>query len=242
MNDSYRSSRSRCLVCVVCLATALALSGCPSFRTLQTARTVGAGNTQFAVEPTLEGIQWMGTLYLPGINFSARHGVNETLDVGGSFGTSGIGVMGKQRLSSPDSSLIMSIGPNVSGLVLGSGSFGIINLELPFLLGIPVGETDSEIVITPKLLHNIMFLRGESDDGDGRIATHLTLVGGSLAFAGKLGRSLWIVPEVAAGIPLFATAGASLTVDDDESALSASTLFPGGVLLTFGLGFLFEGF
>src|SRR5687768_16316244 len=65
---------------------AATLLGCAS-ATLQTARTNGQGNFQFAVEPGVVYPSLLGGVF-PSLNLSGRYGVSDRVDLGLRLGTS----------------------------------------------------------------------------------------------------------------------------------------------------------
>lgn len=211
-------------------------AGCPSMGTMQTARTAGEGNVQIAIEPSVWGVATSeGTVALPNVNMAVRYGVSDSMDVGARFGGSLIQVLGKFRLTDPtaEGDLILSLAPTLGGLFFAGGGagVGILNLQVPMLAGIPVG--DSELTLAPKLIYNGVFGGGGGESA----SVHAVSIGASVGFAAKIG-NFRLVPEVAVSYPLF-TMG-RVSGDGAGGSISEVAGF-GGVMFQVSTAMLFGG-
>lgn len=216
---------------------ALFTGACVSIGTMQTAHTVGDGAVQFAVEPAWEGVSSEGdSVRLPRLDFSVRHGLTDRIDIGGRIGASGLELTGKFQLTDPaNRALVLALAPSVGGVAIGGASddssmaAGLLNISLPVLIGIGVGEKGSELVFGPKLIDTVIF---GGMDGAGSAYSILS-VGGSLGFCLSTGR-FKLFPEVSIAKPVIGTVSST-----DDSTISK--MFKGGTIYQFGLGFLFGG-
>lgn len=187
---------SRRGVTVACASLSLLAGGCLTVTTGQMAETLGTGHLQMGLEPAT----WSGTndyFQTTGeFNLAVRYGVSPRVDVGARVGTAAAELSTKVRLTHPGSrGPIVSIAPDI-GLSSG-GPVGLLYLQVPVLLGFPVGSA-SEIVVAPKLLawH---FLTGRWPWGG---SGDTLAVGGSLGVALRLAPGFHVLPEVAVAQPL----------------------------------------
>lgn len=206
-------------------------SGCAT-SSFQTARTNGEGNFQLGVEPGVIGVQGGGIGFVaPSFNIAGRYGITDGVDLGARIGSMGYEVQAKIALtdhSDPDA-LALALAPGVTAIGAGGGGAGFFLLaaRIPFLIGIPVG--DSEFTIGPRL--EPLFIAG---GGGGQGAGGFGLGAGvSLGFAAKLGSKFWLMPEASFGTPLF---GAVAAGGDTASGVSAFDViqFNAGLALLFG--------
>ncbi|MCA9570162.1 MAG: hypothetical protein KC656_20100 [Myxococcales bacterium] len=171
------------------LLAALFLTGCaPTL--VQTARTVGEGNFQGAIEPGFTMVSADGvTGGVPVVNFAGRYGVSEKVDVGVRIGSVGYALQGKFALTDPTDAAKtqISIVPEVSAIAAG-GAF-LARANVGALFGIPVGE--SELTIGALTSNTI----GGAGGAGGGAGGFVSQVGGSVGYAAKLG-AVRLMPEV----------------------------------------------
>lgn len=221
---------------LVLAAAALMLSsGCVSIGGTQTADTLGKGNFQFAVEPGVWGAtaitENVDGFIIPHVDFAARYGVSDTVDIGARFGSSLLELQSKFLLTDPnDTGKAISLAPSVAGIFVGAGEGvgGYANVQVPLLIGLKTGG-GSEFVLGPRIADSIFFGAG---NGNGGIANILS-AGASIGYAARVGDGFRIMPEVAVLVPLVG----SVSVNGNSDAAAG---FNGG-LIQFKVGLLFGG-
>jgi hypothetical protein len=219
---------------LVLAVAALALSsGCIAIGGVQTADTLGKGNFQFAVEPGLWGVaaitQNVDGVILPHVDFAARYGVSDSVDIGARFGSSLLELQGKFLLTDPnDPGKAISLAPTVAGIFVGAGegAAGYANVALPLLIGLKTSG-GSEFVLGPRINDTIIFAGGGGNSG----MTNSLSVGASIGYAARVGEGFRIMPEVALLVPLLTAA----SVNGNSDAVSG---FNAG-LIQFKVGLLF---
>jgi len=224
------------LVQAATLALVFASFGCATIGTYETANTLGQGKLQFAIEPAYESFAGSGTtVSVPRIDFAGRYGVSDSVDIGARAGTSFIEFLTKFQLTDhAQKSVVLSLAPRVGGLVAGGegSTGGLINVTLPFLIGIGVGE-GSQLIIGPKLLNILVFSSSGGDSG----TADILLAGTTLGYSAKLGDNFRLLPEFGIVFPIVGSARAS----SGGSSVSSTDLIGGGVIFQIGVGFLFGG-
>jgi hypothetical protein len=202
------------------------LAGCPSFTTMGTARTTPLGKTQLYV--ATGGVQlrdWRlqdsagstGTLEsvgLPQFEIGVRHGVSDTVEVGGKIWFLGAELDSKfQLLRSPGegSGIDVALAPALSLYPFTAEDSSGADVQaifawahLPLLVGVNIGG-GSQLVIGPRLSDMIVSAGGET--------TNVFWAGGSLGLALKMGPTFRILPEVSIAYPVAASHGAQATTD-----------------------------
>lgn len=221
--------------------------GCISLGTLQRANTAGKGNVQFGLEPVAFGTvvptkpaatpsnstaATNVSSVVPSLGGSVRYGVTDTIDIGGRLSFAGLEITTKFQLVAPTSEggVFVSIAPGIGGIGLGAGnaSFGIFNVEVPVLIGIPMGP--HQLVLAPKVQELVVFATSGADATGGGI----TFIGATVGAAFKLGDGFNIIPEFGLSYPVFGAAGNGTT--------SSSTVFSSGnFFYQVGVGFVFGG-
>ena len=205
----------------------LLLSGCPSLSTLQTASTVPAGETRFAV-----GIEGFGiavedaSITLPQVEFGVRYGVSDSIDLGGKVYLGG--AEAGMKFQYLDGGMDGAIAPAISFMSISTGSgdtsssLSVLYFHLPFLFGAHMGDMLT-LGFGPKFLGILAF--GEATSGsDTESAAGTGMMGGGyLQLAMQLGDAFWLAPEFNAYVPM--------TGDGSFN----------GVLYQFGLGLMFGG-
>lgn len=211
---------------------ALALaSGCVSIGGVQTADTLGKGNFQFAVEPGVWGAAAIAEdvdgFLLPHVDFTARYGVTDSVDIGARFGSSLLELQTKFLLTDVnDTGKAISIAPSLVGVFFGAGddAAGYANVNIPVLIGLKTSG-GSELVFGPRISDIIVFGSGNGDGG----AANLLSVGASIGYAARVSEGFRLMPEVAVLVPVLGTA---------TGGGDAVAGFNGG-LIQFKLGMLF---
>lgn len=204
----------------------LLLPGCATIGTFQRAETLGKGNWEVGIEPSMwGGVGGGGAAAYPHAGVSARVGASDRVDLGGRVGSTGVEVSSKFLLSDPASDHPISLGANFGGFAIGAGgaSAGLLAVHIPLLLGIPVGER-GQFVVGPKthIYHGFAAASGES------AGFTLWSLGASAGYAAQVGDTFKIVPELAFVVPVVASAGG-------ESA----SVYDSGLLFQAGVGFVF---
>ena len=209
-------------------------SACATYATLQTTRPLGKGVTQVAVEPGVVGAMSGTDLggVAPRVDLSIRHGVTEAVDIGARLGLGGLDVFGKFLVMEGDDSLRIALVPTAGLLYMGSGSGGggggVLNLSLPVLFGVPLGE--HELIVGPKLYNTTLF-GGVSEAGG---AINVLMGGATVGFAARLAGGFTLLPEIAVLTPLV---GSSTSTSQGTESTSLADTGATGVQLSVGLLF-----
>jgi hypothetical protein len=221
-------------------------TACISVNHTQTADTVGKGNLQLGVAPSYVravGDDSGDSGFLGGAQAQVLYGAQDTLDVGArvgyqrlvadglgdsSFSGFGVDVLSKFQLLRKDT-LRVALAPSlgfshvgVSGSDVSSDGINAVQLQVPLLIGIPVGE--HQLVVGPTVTDAVFFGGGDSSNA--------LNVGATAGFALKIpNTSVRIMPEVGMLYPLVGTVpGEGSSFNDD-----------GSFYLQFSLGFMFGG-
>jgi len=210
------------------------LTGCPSFSTMGTARTLPKGKSQFFIAPggmVLKDFQTDNaglseSFGLPTVEFGGRYGVTDHVEVGGKVWLLGAEIDTKfalLRSEIPESGLDLSLAPAISLYPFTSGDTNATYawLHLPLLVGINLGG--SQLVIGPRVSDMIITGGGDS--------INAVWLGGSLGLALKLGDGFRLLPEVSMAYPVAVSVGSS----------STTSLEPKGAIIQGSLGFVFGG-
>lgn len=187
------------------ILAALFASGCATIGTVQTAGTLGDGDVQVAMEPALWGHTGTAPFLVPHVNLAVRYGVGERFDVGARFGSSGFEITTKGQVTDPArDGPIVSFAPSFGGASVGGGEsrLGVVFLQMPVLLGIPVGA-GHELVLAPKVHDWYLFAGALGAEAD----ANLLSVGGSVGFAARAGPRFRILPELAVVVPVYGNLG-----------------------------------
>ncbi|XXF77150.1 hypothetical protein P2318_29465 [Myxococcaceae bacterium GXIMD 01537] len=217
-------------------AAVLAMSsGCIAVGSMQTADTLGQGNFQFAVEPGVWGVAAIANdvegAVLPHVDFAARYGLTDTVDIGARFGSSLLEIQSKFLLTDPnDPGKAISLAPSIAGIFVGAGEGvgGYANVALPLLIGLKTGG-GSEFVLGPRINNTIVFAGGDGNTGIGNSLS----VGASVGYAARVGEGFRVMPEISMLVPLVQ----SISVNGESDAAAG---FAGG-LIQFKVGLLFGG-
>jgi len=212
------------------------LTGCPSFSTMGTARTLPKGKSQFFIAPggmVLKDFQTDNaglseSFGLPTVEFGGRYGVTDHVEVGGKVFPIGAELNAKFALIRPETpaGLNLSVGPAASVYAFPSDqdTFTLAWFHLPLLVGFNVGG--SELVIAPRISDLMVTGGGDS--------SNTVFAGGSLGFAWKVADGFRILPEIAFTTPIY------YAVEAGGTAV-ADTIDPRGAMVQFNVGFLMGG-
>lgn len=218
------------------LLSALALlTGCPSFTTMGTARTMPKGKAQvyFATGVTMlrdfqldSAASEPDSFSLPSFEAGARYAVTDRIEVGGKLfplGTELNAKFGLVRSPSPDEGVSVALAPAVSVYSFEAGeSATYLWLHAPLLVGLAL-PGGSELTLGPRA--SGMLVRSGGDRLDA------LFLGGSLGLAWKVADGFRILPEVSASYPVAASVGGAGVVDFE----------PRGVVVQANVGFLLGG-
>jgi hypothetical protein len=238
MTTQWRAQLTSLAACV-----AFTSAGCISVGTMQRAETLGAGRTQFGLEPALWGVaSSAGHIVLPTIGGAIRYGVLDNLDIGGRVSLAGVEADAKVLLT-PRGSVMVSLAPSIGGLAIGgaasgttgSTTVGYINAQLPVLVGIPLGG--HELILGPKLVDYTLFGGASVKGGSGSAAINILSAGASIGFAARINPSFQLLPEIAFAYPIYGSGTASAS--NGASSTTSSALNGNGAVFQVGLGFLF---
>jgi hypothetical protein len=214
---------------VVGILGLLFLAACPSLSTLQTPSTVPKGDIRFGIGAEAIGISsGSESVTLPQIEFNARYGLTDNLDIGAKLYLVGVeGGIKYQFLRGP---LDIAVAPAASWISFsassdtGSGtdksSFSIVYLHAPLLFGYNASDTVT-IGFGPKFLYAIA--SGSASDSGGAKASATNtgaMVGGFINLPLRIGNAFWIAPEINVYKP----------IGSDVSGL----LWQGGLAFLFG--------
>lgn len=203
------------------------LGGCATLGTFQNAETLGKGNWEVGVEPSLAGLaDGLDTEPFPAVAVSGRIGVGDRVDLGGRVGSGGVELTGKFGLTHREARVPVSVGLSAAGMSVGYAGDTVTALtaQVPLLVGVRMGA--HELVLGPKL-H--LFHMGASYAGSSEA---LWSVGGSAGFSARVGPTVKLVPELAFAVPVL---NVSSGEDDTDYALRKDP----PIVLQVGMGFLF---
>jgi hypothetical protein len=211
------------------------LTGCPSFSTMGTARTLPKGKGQFFVAPgatVLQDFQQQDdgsyqSFGLPSIEFGGRYGVTDRVEVGAKVWMVGVEIDSKFQLArseTPEAGVDVALAPGISVYPFRSGDTDATYayLHLPLLVGINAGG--SQLVLGPRV--SDLIIRGGGQD------LNVVMLGGSLGYAWKIGDGFRLLPEVSMAYPIHVT---------ENGTSSTLSLEPKGAMIQASLGFLFGG-
>jgi len=202
------------------------LTGCPSFSTMGTARTIPKGETQFHVAVGGQQLRdWstdtsgnLETITFPAFEFGASHAVTDNVEIGGKIWFLGAEINSKFQLlrsPSPDSGIDFALAPAISFYPLSgennagdTTSGGLAFFHLPLLMGVNVGG-GSQLVLGPRLSNTLVW----GSAGGSSESASIFWVGGSLGFAWKVGDSFRVLPEISIAYPFAGSTGTQTTTD-----------------------------
>lgn len=169
----------------------LSLTGCLSYRNLQTAQPLGKGHTQVGVDigrPILAAEGGAASIVTTPVTISVRTGVADRVDLLVEASSQlGVGLGLKATLTEPESPVAVALAPRLFGGTVFVASVG--QASLPVLVGIPIGE--HELTLGPRVdYYGVSALGGDDFAGAG-----ITSVGSSASIALKAG-PVQIIPEI----------------------------------------------
>lgn len=215
------------------LAAALVVgTGCASVATLQSAHTLGTGELQAAVEPSMLVAPDLRDLNSAALtSASIRYGVGDRVDAFGRFSVGSTTLGTKLMLTPPTGRWALALAPSLGmGLPMVLGQDVPIDTvwmaDLPLLIGVPVNE--GELVLGAKgslgLLVGTEQLTGDPSE-------HFALAGGLIGFAPPSRGSVGLMPEVSVLVPVLGEETASLGTDIPRQ----------GAIVSFGVGLMLGG-
>jgi hypothetical protein len=186
------------------LAAALALgsTGCPSFSTLQTPRTVPKGKFRQALGLHMVSLRTNdgSKLILPVVEAGGRYGISDAVDIGGKFAYAGyFSAEGGLKFQVVRGALDVALAPAVSFLAFNGGSqgeengFTFFHLHLPLLMGMQLSD-DVVLGFGPKFLYSTM--KESSSGTSSEVLFSGTNLGGFVNLPIEIGRGFWIAPEI----------------------------------------------
>lgn len=195
---------------IIRLSTACALlvwgAGCPSFSSMQTARTVETGKTEHAI-----GVQAVrfagdvettdsegntttenGSVTLPQFEYGLRYGLSDKSDVGFKFYFMGLQGDYKYRFLT-GGTLEGAVAPGLSAFTFSTGdaSLTVLYIHLPLLFDYVASES-TRFMFGPKVIHQMVF---GSNDGETETVDQ-TFYGGAVALDLLLGETFRLRPEL----------------------------------------------
>ncbi len=179
------------------LLTAAGLAtGCMT-TTMHRAQSLGAGNYEVSIEPGISGVGLGVTdgsidrATVPTFWVTGRYGVTDRIDVGGRLGSGLFELHTSFMLTNPDADVRVALSPYGTPLFFSVGGLGAgaVLLNVPVLIGIPVGE--SELTLGPGLRTTTLFAGGAGTGGAGTIVEPTISVG----FSAQLGDTFRLHPE-----------------------------------------------
>ena len=220
---------------VMALVAGFIGTGCVSTSHVQTADTLGAGKSQFAVEPGAGAVAAFtgeegDSFYYPHVDLAYRYGVTDTLDLGVRFGSSAVELQAKILLSDPaDPDKAISLAPAAMGYFFGGdgASVNYVNVSVPVLIGFKMSN-GSEFVLGPRINATTIKIAGVGDTGRANVLS----AGTSVGYALRVSDGFRLLPEIGVLFPLVG----GLSTSDTDSEVVAG--FESG-FVQFKLGFLF---
>ncbi len=195
----------------------LVASSCLSIGGVQRADTMGRGNYQFTTEPGVHlALPPAGTqtifgpvsfLLGPMIDFGARYGVSDGVDLGARIGTTGLDVNAKFLLTKPDDlNLAVSLNPTVGGFFFGlaNAAFAYGTINFPVLIGFKFGH--HELVLGPRLMAQFLLAGASSASAGAFVLTPGATVGFAISFQDIF----TLLPEIGLAVPLIGGTGVNV--------------------------------
>lgn len=211
-------------------------TGCASLNAAQTANTMGQGGLQVGLEPGYS--QWgkgSDGFGFPRLDLAVRYGITDRLDLGGRVGSTFAELNAKFQLTDPENdAFVCSVAPSIGGLELsgssssGSSTVGLINIALPVLLGMKVGD-GHQVVFGPRIQD--FLINGVSSSGGGVV--NIVGAGTSVGFVAKVGEGFRLMPEVGFVFPLNASQSTS-NGSGSQSIAGSHLLWQLGLTFLFG--------
>lgn len=165
--------------------------------------TLGKGNAQFSLEPSLftvaaDSSAGGGAVLLPAVNLAGAFGVTDRFDLGARVGGSLYELHAKLQLTPDGATIPVSIAPygTFAAIGVGGAGAGYANLKVPVLLGFPIGES-SQLVVGPSLA---VLSAGASDSGTGTAGAVFS-AGMALGLHAQVNDSFALHPEVGVNVP-----------------------------------------
>ncbi len=184
-------------------------AGCPSFSSMQTARTVKPGETEHAIGVQVFGVSEAVTTetdpitgettesdasaFVPQFEYSLRYGLTEDSDIGFKFYFLGLQGDYKYRFLK-GGKLEAAIAPGLSAFAIGSGdaSVTVLYVHVPLYFDYVASES-TRFMFGPKLIQGFAF--GSSDTAGTKTAD-TTFYGGAIGIDLLLGETFRLRPEI----------------------------------------------
>ncbi len=217
------------------LLAALLSTGCATFTTLGSARTIDEGTSQLFVAPEMGRVKRNGKpLWSPQLELGARYGLTESVELGLRLWLPNASLDAKvQLLRSPSEheGLDLALDPSFgylggfSGTATGEGdTLHVLTFGLPLLAGWNVGG-GHQVVGSVKVIDQVW-----TGTGDATMTANLLFLGGSLGFVWRVTDGFRISPELGAGFPLAQTLsgfGTEVGFDGLSGQVGVAFLFGG---------------
>lgn len=207
------------------LAASALLAGCPNVANLTTARVLEPGTFELTVAPAVTGMSLAifdsdetGTLTAGTLDLGIRAGLADTVDLGARISNMGNMNLDVKVGLLDSESLRVALDPTVGAVFVGGGdvSAGYMQLDLPVLVDIPLGDS-ATLSLAPR--YTLLYFFAEDATSP---ASHL--LGGALGIEIALGESFALQPN----------AGIAVWVNGPDEV--ATTFFSAGVAFKFLLG------
>lgn len=214
---------------------ALLSTGCATFTSLGSARTIDEGTSQLFVAPEMGRVKRNGKpLWSPQLELGARYGFSESVELGLRLWLPNASLDAKVQLVRAESEhegFDLAIDPSVgylggfSGTATGEGdTLHVLTFGLPLLVGWNVGG-GHQVVGSVKAIDQIW-----TGTGDATMTANLLFVGGSLGFLWRVTDGFRLMPEVGAGFPIAQTLsgfGTDVGFDGLSGQVGVALLFGG---------------
>jgi hypothetical protein len=215
------------------------LTGCPSFTTMGTARTLPEKKGQFYIAPGYMQLSSFQrdtaanksvSIGFPTVEFGGRYGITDRFELGGKawfFGAELDAKLALLRSERLDSGVNVSLAPGLSYMNFTSGGTGSTHasyawFHLPLLIGFATGG-GGELTVGPRVSDMLVSSNGNT--------VNVVWLGGSLGYAIRIGEGMRVLPEVTFSYPASASAG----------GVTVTELTPKGAAIQVNLGLLFGG-
>ncbi len=202
------------------------LSGCPSFTSMGTARTIPKGETQFQVgvgaqqlrDWTVSDTGVLESITFPGFELGISHAVSDGAEIGGKIWLVGAELDSKFQLvrsESPASGIDVALAPALSyfpfsanGTTGDKVTVSFLFLHLPLLVGVNL-PGGSQLILGPRVSDTMVVASG----GGASESANVFWLGGSLGLALRTGDTFRIMPQISAMYPVAASHGLQTTTD-----------------------------
>jgi len=210
-------------------------SGCATYTTLGSARTIDEGTSQLYVAPELSRTKRFGKpLFSPQLELGARYGLTEDVELGLRLWLPNASLGAKVQLHrspSEHEGFDLALEPSVgylggfSGTATGEGdTLHVLTFGLPVLAGWNVGG-GHQLVGSLRVIDQVW-----TGTDDSTMTANLVFLGGSVGFVFLATEGLRLVPEVGVGFPVVQTLsgfGSDVGFDGLSGQVGLAVLFGG---------------